>query len=80
MTMTTLFAVLFYLAAVIFTAGLVYRIRDYARTPAPLVIPTTPAPRTGGGVAMRMAREVFFFESLFTLASLSLYCVTLDIS
>lgn len=63
--MTTLFAVLFYLAAVIFTAGLVYRIRDYARTPAPLVIPTTPAPRTGGGVAMRMAREVLFFESLF---------------
>jgi nitrate reductase gamma subunit len=65
MTMTTLFAVLFYLAAVIFTVGLVYRIRDYARTPAPLVIPTTPAPRTGGGVAMRMAREVLFFESLF---------------
>lgn len=65
MTMTTMFAALFYLATVLFVAGLVYRIRDYARTPAPLVIPTTPAPRTGGGVVMRMAREVVLFESLF---------------
>lgn len=60
-----LFAVLFYLATVLFTAGLVYRIRDYTRTPAPLKIPTTPAPATGGGVVLRMAREVLFFESLF---------------
>lgn len=63
--MTTLFAALFYLAAVLLTVGLIYRIRDYARTPAPLVIPTTPAPRTGSGVVLRMAREVLFFESLF---------------
>lgn len=63
--MTTLFAVLFYLAATLFTVGLIYRIRDYSRTPAPLVIPTTPAPRTTGGVVLRLAREVVFFESLF---------------
>jgi nitrate reductase gamma subunit len=63
--MTTLFAILFYLAAILFTGGLVYRIADYARTPAPLKIPTTPAPTTTGGVVFRMAREVMLFESLF---------------
>ena len=35
------------------------------RTPAPLKIPTTPAPTTQGGVALRLAREVVLFESLF---------------
>ena len=33
--------------------------------PAPLKIPTTPAPVTAAGVGWRMAREVVFFESLF---------------
>ncbi|MDC1071705.1 respiratory nitrate reductase subunit gamma [Gammaproteobacteria bacterium] len=37
----------------------------YSRTPAPLVIPTTPAPTTRTGVCARMFREVVFFESLF---------------
>ncbi|HHH44254.1 MAG TPA: nitrate reductase [Gammaproteobacteria bacterium] len=41
------------------------RIKKYAQTPAPLVIPTMPAPRTETGVVMRMFREVAFFESLF---------------
>jgi nitrate reductase gamma subunit len=62
---TFAFAVLFYFAAAVCAAGLVVRIADYARTPAPLKIPTTPAPTTGGGVALRMVREVVFFESLF---------------
>ncbi len=35
------------------------------KTPAPLKIPTTPAPTTQSGVVARMAREVVFFESLF---------------
>ena len=64
-TASILFAVLFYLAALLFAGGLVYRINDYARTPAPLKIPTTPAPITNGGVALRMTREVLLFESLF---------------
>ncbi|MDP3033128.1 MAG: hypothetical protein Q8N33_13725, partial [Rhodocyclaceae bacterium] len=59
------FAILFYLAFAIFVAGVAYKIYDYARTPAPLSIPTTPAPTTKSGVAFRMAREVVFFESLF---------------
>lgn len=60
-----LFAVLFYAATVLLVAGLAARIVDYARTPSPLKIPTTPAPVTRGGVALRMAREVVLFESLF---------------
>ncbi|MBS3935127.1 MAG: respiratory nitrate reductase subunit gamma [Sulfuritalea sp.] len=60
-----LFAILFYLAFVVMVVGLAYKIYDYARTPAPLSIPTTPAPTTTPGVAFRMAREVVLFESLF---------------
>ena len=63
--MTLFFAILFYLATVLFVVGLAYKIYDYARTPAPLSIPTTPAPTTTTGVAFRMAREVILFESLF---------------
>ncbi len=59
------FALLFYAATVVLVAGLAVRIADYARTPAPLKIPTTPAPTTRGGVALRMLREVVLFESLF---------------
>jgi len=63
--MNLLFAVLFYAATVILVGGIAYRVYEYARTPAPLKIPTTPAPTTSGGVAFRMFREVVFFESLF---------------
>jgi nitrate reductase gamma subunit len=59
------FAILFYFATLLFVVGLLYRIGTYARTPAPLKIPTTPAPTTTGGVVFRMTREVVFFESLF---------------
>ncbi len=63
--LSSVYAVLFYLAAAILVIGLAYRIRLYARTPAPLKIPTTPAPTTRSGVVVRMAKEVVFFESLF---------------
>lgn len=63
--MSTLFAILFYLATLLFVVGLLYRIRVYARTPAPLKIPTTPAPITKTGVVFRLTKEVVFFESLF---------------
>ena len=65
MVLSTIYAVLFYFAATILIVGLAYRIRLYARTPAPLKIPTTPAPITTTGVVARMAKEVVFFESLF---------------
>ncbi|MCM2328325.1 MAG: respiratory nitrate reductase subunit gamma [Lysobacter sp.] len=63
--MAAFFAGLFYLAATVLVAGLAVRIRQYAGTPAPLKIPTTPAPTTRGGVALRLVREVVLFESLF---------------
>jgi nitrate reductase gamma subunit len=63
--MSTLFSLLFCLAFALFALGLGYRIYDYARTPAPLKIPTTPAPLNTSGVVLRMGREVLFFESLF---------------
>jgi len=62
---TLYFALLFYTATLLCVAGLVYKIVDYARTPAPLKIPTTPAPTTTTGVVLRMLREVGLFESLF---------------
>ncbi len=65
MVLGSVFAVLFYLAAIILVIGVAGRVTRYAQTPAPLVIPTTPAPLTRTGVAARMAREVVFFESLF---------------
>ena len=63
--MTTLFVALLYLAAAVLAGGLAHRIIDYARTPAPLKIPTTPAPVSRSGVALRLLREVLLFESLF---------------
>ncbi|MDH3304578.1 MAG: respiratory nitrate reductase subunit gamma [Gammaproteobacteria bacterium] len=65
MLLGTIFAVLAYFATAVFVVGLLYRIVVYARTPAPLKIPTTPAPVKPSGVVIRMAKEVVFFESLF---------------
>ena len=65
MLLSTIYAVLFYLATAVFVVGLAYRIRLYARTPALLNIPTTPAPTTQKGVVVRMTKEVVLFESLF---------------
>jgi len=63
--LTIVYALLFYFATVVLLVGLVLRIKKYAQTPAPLKIPTTPAPTTQTGVVLRMFREVVFFESLF---------------
>lgn len=63
--LTGFFALLFYVATAVLVGGLAYKIRQYARVPAPLKIPTTPAPTTRSGVAFRLAREVVLFESLF---------------
>lgn len=63
--LTVVYASLFYVAALILLAGLASKLVQYARTPAPLKIPTTPAPVTRSGVVFRLMREVVLFESLF---------------
>lgn len=63
--LTVFYTGLFYFATLVLVGGLLYRIYEYATTPAPLNIPTTPAPTTALGVRFRMFREVVFFESLF---------------
>jgi nitrate reductase gamma subunit len=63
--MSTFFALLFWFATAVIIFGLAFKIRQYWVTPAPLKIPTTPAPTTQTGVVLRMAREVIIFESLF---------------
>jgi len=60
-----IYAGMFYIATLLLVVGLVYKVFDYSRTPAPLKIPTTPAPTTQKGVVYRMAKEVVLFESLF---------------
>ena len=61
----TLYALLFYVATLLLVVGTGMKIRRYAKAPAPLKIPTMPAPRTTQGVYFRMFREVALFESLF---------------
>lgn len=56
---------LYYGAALVLVLGVALRIRRYATVPAPLKIPTTPAPTSRTGVALRMLRELTLFESLF---------------
>jgi nitrate reductase gamma subunit len=63
--LTTVYATAFYAASLLLVVALFRRIWLYATTPAPLKIPTTPAPLTKGGVALRMLREVTLFQSLF---------------
>jgi len=62
---TIFYGISFYVATLILFIGLAYRIYEYAKVPAPLKIPTPPAPKTKQGVAVRIFREVVLFESLF---------------
>jgi nitrate reductase gamma subunit len=69
-----------YAAAIIFVAGFIWRVTDWAYSPVPFRIPSTcgqepslpwikPAtydnPSTNGGVVIRMALEILLFRSLF---------------
>jgi nitrate reductase gamma subunit len=63
--MSTLFAVLLLAATLFMLGGLARKARQYHSTPAPLKIPTTPAPKTTGGVVLRLAKEIVFFAALF---------------
>ncbi|MBF0310063.1 MAG: respiratory nitrate reductase subunit gamma [Magnetococcales bacterium] len=54
-----------YIALVTFVVGFGWRLWTYWLAPAPLKIPTTPAPVSKSGVAWRLFTEVAFFNSLF---------------
>jgi nitrate reductase gamma subunit len=63
--LSVVYAILLYGAFIFMLVGLGLRILKYIKTPAPLKIPTTPAPTTRAGVGVRLFKEVVFFESLF---------------
>lgn len=65
LVLSSIIAIAFYLAALILVMGVAGKIWQYARTPVPLKIPTTPAPTTRSGTILRLAREIVYFESLF---------------
>lgn len=65
MTLSLVYAILFYAATLLFVVGVLRKIVIYSKTPAPLKIPTTPAPLTKAGVAWRITKEVTVFQSLF---------------
>ena len=68
---TIFYGISFYVATSILFIGLSYRIYEYATIPAPLKIPTPPAPKTKQGVAVRLIREFVFLESLFNATTVS---------
>nr|VFK32440.1 MAG: Nitrate reductase gamma subunit [Candidatus Kentron sp. MB]VFK75911.1 MAG: Nitrate reductase gamma subunit [Candidatus Kentron sp. MB] len=64
-SLTIAYIFLFYIAVLVFVGGLFYRLFEYVMVPAPLKIPTTPAPLTRKGVALRLGWEIALFKSLF---------------
>ncbi len=64
-TLTVLYAILFYVAALILAGGLAWRVWSWFKTPAPLKVFLSPAPLESTGAACRVMREVVLFESLF---------------
>lgn len=65
MTLSVIYAILFYAATLLLVVGVGRKIMIYSRTPQPLKIATTPAPTTKAGVVWRMTKEVTVFQSLF---------------
>ena len=63
--MSEFYALLLTVTFSIMVLGLVFKIIQYTRVPAPLKIPITPAPLTKGGVALRLAKEAILFAALF---------------
>lgn len=58
------FNLLAYVVAVIFVLGFFSKVVAYFKTPSPLKIPVTPAPKSSAGVVIRLIPEILFFRSL----------------
>ncbi len=65
MFLSVFFGVLFWIATLVIVLGIAYKVFIYWKTPAPLKIPTTPAPLNRRGVWVRMFKEFTLFYSLF---------------
>jgi len=63
--MSAVYALLLTVASAVLIFGLLFKIIQYTRVPAPLKIPVTPAPLSTGGVALRLAKEAILFAALF---------------
>ena len=62
--LSSVFNLLAYLAAAVFVLGFLNKVVLYFKTPSPLKIPVTPAPKTSMGVVLRLIPEILFFRSL----------------
>ncbi len=62
--LSSVFNLLAYLAAAVFVLGFLNKVILYFRTPSPLKIPVTPAPKSAMGVVARLIPEILFFRSL----------------
>jgi nitrate reductase gamma subunit len=60
-----LFVVLPYISLGIFLLGVLYRFYVWLKTPVPLRIVTTPAPKTRTGVLLRILGDLLWFPNLF---------------
>ncbi len=63
--LSILYVILFYVAMITLVVGVVNKILQYIRVPAPLKIAVTPAPITKTGVVYRFFTEIVLFNSLF---------------
>ncbi len=54
-----------YFAVIAFVLGLIVKLIGYLATPAPLPVPTTPAPENEGGAIVRILGDVLIFPNLF---------------
>lgn len=65
-TLLSLFFIgLAYFSAIVFVAGMLWRLVGYLRTPMPLPHALTPAPTTEGGAVLRVLANVTIFPNLF---------------
>ena len=62
--LSSVFNLLAYLATAVFVLGFLNKVVLYFKTPSPLKIPVTPAPKTSMGVVLRLIPEILFFRSL----------------
>ncbi len=59
------FPIVAYLSSALFLGGMIYRFWVWLKTPVPLRVVLTPAPKTRHGVVKRLAADILLFPQLF---------------